>query len=227
VAWFWSCLLGLRFQAIGSHSSGNNVIYSVSRLCVWKGLLTCYITVRGASKSINNLFNNLRIALFATDWRRLLAVLDVHRLETSVLAELRIDIALIWVNFGVYVALIRFRRHGLVATIACELHYLWFRLFGVQKVIRNHRIIARGPFKTYTWTRLWLAARWSKERALRMILNSTCLLNPWRVVLPGIQIVGFIRNSLWLISVWFRPWTGRSRFDVLLVLVLLTLWILD
>lgn len=45
------------------------------------------------------------------------------------LAELRNDVALIRVDFGVDMALVRLRRHGLVAAIASRLDYLWLGLF--------------------------------------------------------------------------------------------------
>lgn len=147
VAWFWGWLLGLRFlPTVGVHSFNPVVIYNISRLSVLKCLLTCRIAVRGV-ESVNNLINNLRSTLFTTDWWRLLVVLDVHRLETTVLVELRNDVALIWVDFCVDMTLIWFSWHGLVATDACGLTKFLLSLFWrIQKVICNYRIITWRSF---------------------------------------------------------------------------------
>ncbi len=119
---FWDCLLGKRFESSGGHPSKADVVGGVSWLCVCKGLLTPSIAVGSVSKSINDLFNNLRSHWLSSSWCWLRVVGDVHWLEAAVLAQLRNTVALIRVDFCVNVARIWLRRHGLVATVARRLN---------------------------------------------------------------------------------------------------------
>lgn len=122
VSRFWDCLLRKRLESSGGHSPKADIVDGVSWLCVCKGLLTSSVAIGSVSKSINNLFNDLRSHWLSSSWCWLRVVYDVHWLEAAVLAQLRNTVALIRVDFCVNVTRNWLLWHGLVTAITSRLN---------------------------------------------------------------------------------------------------------
>ena len=156
MTWLWSHFLRLLFYSICCQIFKAITWCGVARLSICNKLLTS--TTSGISETIYNFINYLRSNLhlrLARCWWRLLVVHNVHRLETSVLAQLRCIFYLVWIYFSVDVATHGLLPHSLISTLTTRLDNFGnlLRLLIIKQIVSKNSIVTCWSFKTHTTTR--------------------------------------------------------------------------